>query len=783
MQETVRSHRPPRVFAGILFLLAAGYLYGGVILLGVGGSPYYIFAGLAIAASAVFLWRGHKLGSRIYGAMLALTLIWCVAEVGADIWAFLPRIVLPAVVGLWFLTPFARRGVYSPSPPPPLFGSPLSKTVVAVAASAIFIIVLVGTRVSVDALPPRIASTAADAHPIKNWQHYGNTTFGTRYAQLDQITTKNVGNLKEIWRYRTKHSGQFKATPLQVGDLLYVCTAMNFVVALDAETGERRWEFDPENKVAPIGFNTTCRGVSYYHAGDEYQGHCPSRIITGTTDARLIALNAVTGERCSDFGNDGEVSLLPGIGGVRPNVYMVTSPPLIARNLVIVGTRVADNLAVNEPSGVVRAYDAVTGKFVWSWDIGRPGVNTEPSDGEEYTRGTPNVWSMMSFDDKLGLVYLPTGNATPDFFGAHRDQESEKYASSVVALDVASGAVRWSFQTVHHDIWDYDVPSQPSLVDLPQPDGSVVPALVQPTKRGELFMLDRRDGKPIAEVVEKPVPQDPVPEDWVTKTQPFSVGMPNFREELTEARMWGITPFDHMWCRIQFRKLRYEGHFTPPTVSGTLQHPGNTGGFNWGSVAIDEDNKLLVAHPMNMPSVVNLIPRDQANPKIRYQQTGTPYAASIRPFMSPIFVPCLQPPYTRMAVVDLQTRKVVWSKPLGTANEMGPLGMKIGLPIPMGVPAAAGSIVTKGGLIFYGGTMDRYFRAFDVKTGNVLWREYLPAQAQATPISYRAPQSKRQVVVITVPNPQRQMQLAEGASVEDEDPEGGYVIAYALSGV
>jgi quinate dehydrogenase (quinone) len=412
--------------------------------------------------------------------------------------------------------------------------------------------------------------------------------------------------------------------------------------------------------------------------------------------------------------------------------------------------------------------------------MGRPGVNTEPKDGEEYTRGTPNVWSMMSYDDKLGLIYMPTGNATPDFYGAHRSAASEKYSAAVVALDVTNGSVSWSFQTVHHDIWDYDVPSQPSLVDLPQADGAVIPALVQATKRGELFLLDRRDGKPLAEVIEKPVPQDPVPQEWVSKTQPFSVGMPSFRADLKESDMWGLTPFDQMWCRIEFKKLRYEGHFTPPTIGGTLQYPGNAGGFNWGSVAVDEGNQLLVVNPIFMPSRVQLIPRDQVTQGTRYLQTGTPYAANIRPFMSPLAVPCLQPPYSRLAVIDLQTRQILWSKRLGTANEMGPLGMKVHLPLPMGVPSSAGSLVTKGGVIFFGSAMDNYLRAFDLKTGAELWRGSLPGTGQSTPMSYRAPKSNRQIVVMTVPNRQRELGMPSPDAKADVDPLGGHIIAYAV---
>jgi quinate dehydrogenase (quinone) len=774
--------RPPRIFAAIVLLVAIAFLYGGVRLLAVGGSLYYVVAGIALLASSILLWRADKRGSHIYGALLVVTLLWSLFEVGTDLWALMPRLLFLSVLGAWLLTPFARRGLYSPEPPPALLGSARSRSIAAASALAVVAIFIVGSRNGAEEMPPRTAAKviAASEPNAGEWHHYGNTTHGTRYARLDQINASNVAGLQEIWHYRTGRTGQFKATPLQIGDLLYVCTAMNVVVALDAETGAKRWEFDPQMKIPPVGFNGTCRGVSYYRAPEGYSGDCPARIIMGTTDARLMTLDATTGERCPSFGANGEVDLLQGIGEAKPNIYLVTTPPLIARNLAVVGTRVADNFEVDEPSGVVRAYDLITGEFAWAWDMGRPGVNTEPADGEQYTRGTPNVWTLMSYDDALGLVYAPTGNSTPDFFGAHRSDASEKYSSAIVALDVTDGSVRWSFQTVHHDIWDYDLPSQPTLVDLPQADGSVVPALVQPTKRGELFLLDRRTGTPIAEVEERPVPQGAVEYEWLSQTQPFSVGMPSFRPDVNEADMWGLTPFDQMWCRRAFLEMRYEGHFTPPSLEGTFVFPGNAGGFNWGGVAVDEENQLLVATPLIMGSRLALVPRDKVpKDRRRYLQLGTPYAADIGMFMSPMQMPCMRPPYGRIAVVDLQTRQVVWNKRLGTTNESGPWGQKVGVRLPMGVPLAAGSIVTQGGLIFFGGGMDRYFRAFDVKTGDELWREYLPAPAHATPISYLSPQTKRQVVVITVPG-SRRFGMAESEGASPPDPLGGHIIAYAL---
>ena len=385
--------RPPRIFAAIVLLVAIAFLYGGVGLAAVGGSLYYVLAGIALLASAILLWRGNKLGSHIYGALLAVTLLWSLFEVGTDLWALAPRLGLLAVLGAWLLTPFARRGLYSPQQPPALLASARSQSIAAASALTVVAVFIVGSRTTADELTPRnIAKTSAPAQSAQGeWHHYGNTTHGTRYAHLDQINASNVGGLKEIWHYRTGRAGQFKATPLQIGEMLYVCTAMNVVVALDAETGAKRWEFDPQMKIAPVGFNGTCRGVSYYRAPDSYSGDCPARIIMGTTDAHLMALDAMTGERCTSFGDNGAVDLMKGIGEAKPNIYLVTTPPLIARNLAVVGTRVADNFEVGEPSGVIRAYDAITGKFTWAWDMGRPGVNTEPAEGEQYTRGTPNV--------------------------------------------------------------------------------------------------------------------------------------------------------------------------------------------------------------------------------------------------------------------------------------------------------------------------------------------------------------------------------------------------------
>jgi membrane-bound PQQ-dependent dehydrogenase (glucose/quinate/shikimate family) len=778
--------RPPRIFASLLLLIGLVLAIGGVRLASLGGSLYYVIAGLLLIASAVLLWRGRRSGAYVYWLLTVGTVVWALLESGFDGWALAPRILPFLVLGLLLLRPKTRRSL-GMSTQRPLLKSRTSWLAIA-ALAVICISVAMNQPYKTLPFPATAKSTQAES---RDWQHWGGTAAGTRYVPFDQINTANVDKLQVAWSYRTGVGGAFKATPLQIGDTLYVCLARNIIAALDADSGAERWRFDPELKDSKVGFTTTCRGVTYFKA-PEPPADCPERILTATTDARLIAIDANTGKRCTDFGTNGEVTLLAGMGDVKPGFYYVTSPPTLAKGVAVLGGWVADNVETQEPSGVVRGFDPITGRLLWAWDLGRPDVLTAPPEGQTYTRGTPNAWSVFSADDALGMVYIPTGNATPDYYGGHRSPESERFASSVVALDAATGAVRWSFQTTHHDIWDYDVPSQPVLVDLPAGDGSVTPALVAPTKRGELFLLDRRDGKALAAVEEKPVPQTDLPDEHTAKTQPFSVGMPSFGNELvTEAKMWGITPLDQMFCRIQFRKLRYEGPLTPPSLRGSLQYPGFAGGMNWGSVAIDEPDGVMIVNALHIGNHVKLYPRATVTDKTVLgfgggYQTGTPYAAFTTPFLSPLFAPCQQPPYGEIAAIDLKSRQTLWRRPLGTANEMGPLGLKIKLRIPMGVPYSAGTIVTKGGLIFVGGTMDRHMRALDIKTGKELWSDFMPNTAQATPMSYVAPQSGRQFVVITVPASGREEEShvaepkAPRPAAQKRNDSGGWVIAYAL---
>ncbi|MEE2782180.1 MAG: PQQ-binding-like beta-propeller repeat protein [Pseudomonadota bacterium] len=766
-----------KISAGLIILLGLPMAWQGLQLALAGGTFYYTLTGLLMTVSAVQLWRATPSGIHLYASALLLTLAWTLYETGFDFWLAGSRIWLIGLIALWLCLPVIRRGIWGDDKPSLLS---IRSVQLASIASAI---VLGGMVLNLLSEPTQPISDATYGPPQNegNWSAYGANHKGTRYAAHSQINRDNVTHLEPVWQTETDQVGRFSGTPLQIDDALYLCTAQNIVISLDADTGEQRWRFDPENETMPWGIFGNCRGVTYYHIPDRSKGeHCAERIYTATTDARMIALDAKSGKLCDEFGIDGQISLLAGMGEVKEFFYIVTSPPSVASDSLVVGGFVLDNQETEEPSGVVRAYDPRDGQLRWAWDIGREGITTQPLQGDHYTRGTPNVWSLTSADDELGLVYVPTGNATPDYFGGHRTDAMEKFASSVVAIDAKTGLTRWHFQTTHHDIWDLDVPSQPTLVDLSL-NGERRKTLVMPTKRGELFLLDRITGEPITEVSERPVPQTDLAGEYTAPTQPFSTGMPAFAHpELDEADMFGFTPFDQMACRQTFLGLRYEGHMTPPSVGGTLLYPGPAGGMNWGSVAVDEERQLLVVNAMHMGFMIHMIPRDEVKPApeggldfsfgIGGPQRGTPYAARVGMFASPIGIPCIKPPYGEIAVIDLTSQKTLWRR------GMGPLGL--------GFPYAAGSIVTQGGLIFNAGVMDGQLRAIDVDTGEVIWQDELRSSSDATPMTYVSPATGRQYVLVTLPGESRPRPAADedtpGASTLPAERLSGRVIAYAL---
>ena len=758
------------VFGSLFILFGAALLFGGVTLVRLGGSSYYVIVGIALIASGIQLVRRRASGVWLYALVVSGTLIWSLAESGLSFWGLLPRLATFVGLGAAFATVLAWMR-------PELAGAGRrwGRPMVVAAPVTIASLFLVATAISdLNAGSARATSrntagpsgsdsvvAAAGISPNEadgDWPHWGRTAAGLRYSPLTQITPKNVKHLEVAWVYHTgatirpSEAGpdrefNFQVTPLKVRDKLFLCTPHAEVIAIEPETGKEVWRFDPQANVEAVQM-LSCRGVSYYQQPGA-TGVCAHRILTATLHAKLYALDSDTGQRCHDFGINGEVDLTEGMGLVKPGFYNVTSPPAIVRGKAVVGGLVRDNIERGEPSGVVRAFDAVTGKLAWAFDVGRPDRTGLPPAGESYTRGTPNVWSVMSADEALGLVYLPMGNETPDFFGGGRLESSEKYASAIVAVDADTGRARWSFQTVHHDLWDFDLPAQPVLADIPeQPGAAPTPVVIVPTKQGLIFILDRRDGRPITPIEERPVPQGASDGDWTSPTQPFQTGIPFFGPpDLTEASMWGVTPLDQLWCRIQFKSMRNDGLYTPPSTRGSISYPGSAGVFEWGSVSIDPVKMRLIANTIWLPMKVRLVPRDQAGvdlSRIGPEQFffggpahGTPYLEFVTPFVSPAFMPCQAPPYGHITTLDLNTRQIVWRRTLGTSRNQGPFGIPSYLPVPSGVPNMGGSVTTASGLIFIAATADSTFRAFDLETGAELWHADLPRDGIAGPMSYR----------------------------------------------
>lgn len=749
-----------RIIYGLLLVVVGALLaLGGAKLIWLGGSWYYLPAGLmALLAGYNVLKRNWWTGAAIYGVLLALTLIWALCEVGLDGWQLMPRVVSPLVLGLPFLIVALTSRIKADRQGGWLVVGTAAVLAIAVWATSGF------TPAASRAQQPTVAADAPG-----DWLNFGNDRGGSHFSPLGDIGKDNVGKLKAAWTVPlgpmpTKPAGQIDATPLKVGDHVYVCTPFNDVLDIDATTGKVRWSFKPERNNSGISV-VRCRGVAYYEVPGA-AGLCSKRVYTAVSDgASLYALDAETGAVCTSFGQNGRADLLRGIKQREAGYYNVSSAPTLIKGKLVFGGVVADGQHVGEPSGVVRAYDAVSGKLAWAWDMGRPGQHGEPAEGEYYTPGTPNAWGPMSSDEELGIVYVPTGNATPDYWGGHRSPESNKYTSSLVALNGNTGEPIWHFQTTHYDVWDLDIASKPVLFTL-RKDGKSTPAVIIPTKRGELFVLDRRTGEPLFPVEEKPAPQRGAVEK-MSPTQPWSTSFPSLMGPLlNEKRMWGVSALDQLWCRLRYKEARYDGALTPPGTDWWIQDPGYVGGVDWGSASVDESRQLAFIVSSRMVNRNRLVPRSEpegreakANVSGEHgrfvAQEGTPYAAAINPFMSPLGIPCQAPPYGLLNAIDLTTGKMVWERPLGTARDLGidPSGhrqpYRSRLPFVIGTPNFGGTLSTASGLTFVGASSDRKFRAFDAETGRQLFETDLPGNGTATPMSYRGSDGKQYVAIVS----------------------------------
>ena len=778
-----------------IFLLGIALVGGGLWLIALGGSWYYLCAGLALGATGILLLRRQRTALTLHALLVFATLAWALWENGLDWWPLAARGDVLFVLGLLLLTPWVTRGLVASGEEKSSAVKGFGGKLLGASLGAFLLAGLASWFVdphAIEGTVPAIAATPSVDKGATDWPAYGGNKLAQRFSPVDQINPGNVGQLTEAWTFRTGDvrgrpgdpvETTFQVTPLKIGNRLFICTPHQSVIALDATSGKQLWRHDPQIQGALALQHLTCRGVSYHAAqatspqsAAADAGSCPAKLFMPTADGRILALNPDTGAPCTDFGaGKGQIDLWANMPFVNPGSYYSTSPPVVTATLIIVGGTVLDNVSTTEPSGVIRAFDVNTGALVWNWDAGNPDATAPIAAGASYTPNSPNSWSISSVDEALGLIYVPLGNQPPDQWGGNRTAAVERFSSSVVALDLATGKMRWNFQTVHHDLWDYDVPSQPSLVDLTI-DGKTVPALVQPTKQGELFVLDRRSGTPILPVTEVAAPQGAAKGDRTAATQPRS--QLSFDPiALEERNMWGATMFDQLACRIGFRQLRYEGRFTPPSTQGSLVYPGNFGVFNWGGIAIDPQRQIAFVTPTYLAFVSTLIPR--ADAITQYVQGGTrpkgalpalnenfgaPFATKMHPFTSPLGVPCQAPPWGYVAAADLRTGKVIWQHKNGTVRDSSPLPF----PFKMGVPNLGGPIVTAGGVAFLSGSIDNFVRAYDVSNGAQLWEHRLPAGGQATPMTYRGNDGRQYLLV------------AAGGHGSLGTKAGDYVIAYAL---
>ena len=795
------------VVLGLAILACGGFLaYYGVRLARLDGSLYFLITGLVLLLSGVQVARQRPSGALLYGLTFVGTVAWAVWDVGFDFWPLISRLMVLA--GLAFAValsyPTLRRAQGRAAHNMPSF-----------AVAALLLLGMGGATwgmfqphpiVAASGPAPARVAVTADVEQ-KNWEHYGNTPGASRFAALDQITPDNVGELNVAWTYRTGdtpaspggNGAEDQLTPLQVDDQVFVCTPHNNVIALDAATGRERWKTEINAKQKKW---MRCRGLAYFDAtrpiiapstpgatpvkavSVDPAGMCAQRILMNSIESELIALDAKTGAFCPDFGVNGRVDLKPGLGkGPEAGQYSLTSAPTLAGTTVVVGGRVADNVSTDMPGGVVRGYDVVTGALRWAFDPGRPDDRSAPAPGQTYTRSTPNVWAPMSYDPASNTVYMPVGSAAIDLWSVKHTELDRKYGASLLAVDATTGDEKWVYQTVHNDLWDYDIPMQPSFIDFPNTTGGTTPALVFGTKGGQLFVLDRATGQPLTEVEERAVKAGSIPNETYSPTQPFSVGMPQIgADDLTEADMWGATLFDQLICRIKFKSMRYDGLFTPPGTDASLNLPGSLGGMNWGGLSIDPTSKYIFINDMRVGLEVQLNPLqfnasgakndggEAANISgAAVPLVGTPYAinAKLR-FVSPLDIPCQKPPFGTLTAVDMETRQIAWQVPVGTVKDTGPFGVKMHLPVPIGMPTIGGTLATQGGLVFIAATQDYYLRAYDSRTGKEVWKGRLPVGSQGTPISYKAGQNGKQFVLVS----------AGGA--RNSPDRGDYIVAYAL---
>ncbi|MFN4099304.1 MAG: PQQ-binding-like beta-propeller repeat protein [Pararhodobacter sp.] len=809
-----------RVLAIVLGVLGAALVWVGGQIVGLGDTWYYLLAGIGLLIGAgLQLWGRFVWGAVLFGLVVLGTLGWSFFEIAGK--GFLPSWGVDLAGRAGLLTGFVGLNIFvvlMGMVRPPRWVRPAA--VVGLVGGIAAVVGLIAAFWERPTTPTGAGASAAafEGHnSAGEWAHYGGSLLGAAHTPATQITPANTGDLAEAWRFQTgdmppNDRVYFSAqnTPIYVEGRLFVCSPSNIVFALDPATGQEIWRFDPEVPAVTMEslFSVACRAVGYHpgpvaapvadpeaDAGTDPVAvpvtapaeTCGPSIYVTTTDSRLIALSAETGALCEGFGTGGTVDLAEGMGMQETGFASSTSGPAVVGDALIIGQQVSDNQRRDAPSGVVRAYDAATGDWLWAWDALRQGIANQPlAEGEIYPRGTPNVWNVISADPEAGLVYMGTGNSANDHFGGDRTPEEDRFTAAVVAVDVETGETVWDFATMERDVWDYDLGAQPALMDLELEDG-VRRVLVQATKQGSIFVLDAATGEPVFPVEDRAAPQGGLPGETISPTQPHSVAFPNLSglpgpeaEVIDPRHAWGLGVLDAAMCRRDFLRMDYAGIYTPPSENphGMLLFPGTVGGMNWGGVGLDLGRQIVITNNSRLPNVVTMHPRAEVSDLpvgdggARPDQEIAPHWLSpwgvTRPiWFSDLDMPCIAPPWGMMAATDLTTGELLWSQPIGTGYDSGPMGLPTRLMLPIGTATLGGPLVTATGLTFIASAQDDFLRAYETATGRLLWRARLPAGGQASPMSYV--HEGRQYVVIGAAGHERLQTNV-----------GDYVVAFAL---
>lgn len=608
-----------------------------------------------------------------------------------------------------------------------------------------------------------------------DWPQYGGSDSGTRYSNHSQINLKNIKNLEIAWIYRTGELDRRSAemninssnenTPIIADGKLIVCTPFNRIIALNPVTGEEKWVFDPNVSTGQkLPFQYVCRGISQWidSKGIE-ETHCKHRLFIPVNDLRVIAIDAGDGKLCKDFADNGTVHIEQSRPAAFQGEIRLNSPVAVVNDVIVVGSTIVDGYRADAPFGTVKAFDAKTGHKVWEFDPIPKELNV----------GGGNVWTAMAVDELRDIVYLPTSSPSPDFYGGLRPGDN-RWANSLVALKASSGDLLWAQQLVRHDIWDYDLPSQPTLLDV-NVNGIQIPAVIQTTKQGYVFFFNRETGEPIFPLNEIDTPVNFINDDSLSKSQPIPSKPPQLvPDRLNPKDAFGFTPLDYLACRRKISKYRSEGTFTPISKEGTVFYPSTAGGANWGGSSFDHERRLLFVNTSRVAQIITMIPKfEKGSPQSVSltskddisPQNGTPYTVKREWLLSPFGAPCSPPPWGGLTAINVDSGEIVWDVPLGSIRDKLPIPLPINTKL--GTPNIGGPIATQSGLIFIAAAQDNYLRAFSAYNGEELWKDKLPAGGQTTPMTYMA--DGKQYVVIT-----------SGQHLWFQTPPGDYVVAYAL---